>query len=93
MQKRTGADKRKSGSNEEVPGFSKKRQRRDGASLEQRKDAKRSKKKMSTKSEKEVEDKLDKLIEQYRSKFSQRSSNKMEAMKQGSKGLRRWFES
>ncbi|KAL6963824.1 hypothetical protein U1Q18_034829 [Sarracenia purpurea var. burkii] len=38
-------------------------------------------------------DKLDMLIEQYRSKFSQHSSDKTGGEKQGSRQLRRWFES
>ncbi|KAJ0076654.1 hypothetical protein Patl1_36500 [Pistacia atlantica] len=41
----------------------------------------------------DVVDKLDILIEQYRSKFSQQSSNKTDGGKQGSKQLRRWFQS
>lgn len=40
----------------------------------------------------DVVDKLDKLIEQYRSKFTHKSSN-MDGGKQGSKQLRRWFQS
>ncbi|XP_042483223.1 RNA-binding protein 28-like isoform X1 [Macadamia integrifolia] len=42
---------------------------------------------------KEVVDKLDMLIEQYRSKFSQRTSDKPDGEKQGSTQLRRWFQS
>ncbi|XP_059656747.1 uncharacterized protein LOC132303489 [Cornus florida] len=38
-------------------------------------------------------DKLDVLIEQYRSKFSQRSSDKTNDEKQGTKQIRRWFQS
>ncbi|KAJ4966654.1 hypothetical protein NE237_018503 [Protea cynaroides] len=41
----------------------------------------------------EVMDKLDMLIEQYRSKFSQRTSDRPDGEKQGSKRLRRWFQS
>ncbi|XP_010931378.1 uncharacterized protein [Elaeis guineensis] len=42
----------------------------------------------------DVVDKLDKLIEQYRSKFSQRNSNKAkDAPNSGHKEVRRWFES
>ncbi|GFY94408.1 RNA-binding (RRM/RBD/RNP motifs) family protein [Actinidia rufa] len=40
-----------------------------------------------------VVDKLDMLIEQYRSKFSQHISNKTDGEKQGSRQIRRWFES
>jgi nucleolar protein 4 len=38
-------------------------------------------------------DKLDMLIEQYRSKFSRQSSEKTGGEKQGSRQLRRWFQS
>jgi len=38
-------------------------------------------------------DKLDMLIEQYRSKFSRQSSVKTDGEKQGSRQLRRWFQS
>jgi len=38
-------------------------------------------------------DKLDMLIEQYRSKFSRQSSEKTDGEKQGSRQLRRWFQS
>ncbi|XP_044490540.1 RNA-binding protein 28 isoform X2 [Mangifera indica] len=41
----------------------------------------------------DVVDKLDMLIERYRSKFSQQSSKKSDGDKQGSKQLRRWFQS
>lgn len=41
----------------------------------------------------DVVDKLDMLIERYRSKFSQESSKKSDGDKQGSKQLRRWFQS
>lgn len=93
MQKGKGANKRISRSNEKLPSPSKKRKLQEGVALEHWKDAKRSKKKTAASSDREKEDKLDKLIAQYRSKFSQHSSNKTEAIKQGSKGLRRWFES
>lgn len=43
--------------------------------------------------ERDVVDKLDLLIEKYRTKFTQRSSNKSDSDKQGSKQLRRWFQS
>ncbi|CAN6686052.1 unnamed protein product [Malus baccata var. baccata] len=41
----------------------------------------------------DVGDKLDMLIEQYRSKYSQRSSAQTDGEKQGSKKLRKWFQS
>ncbi|KAM1482320.1 hypothetical protein ACFX1Q_034444 [Malus domestica] len=41
----------------------------------------------------DVVDKLDMLIEQYRSKYSQRSSAQTDGEKQGSKKLRKWFQS
>ncbi|KAM1002524.1 uncharacterized protein LOC126586666 [Malus sylvestris] len=41
----------------------------------------------------DVVDKLDLLIEQYRSKYSQRSSAQTDGEKQGSKKLRKWFQS
>ncbi|KAL6514547.1 hypothetical protein OROGR_020126 [Orobanche gracilis] len=41
----------------------------------------------------DVADKLDALIEQYRSKFSGDDSTQTDEKKQGSKRLRRWFES
>ncbi|KAH6819733.1 hypothetical protein C2S53_020813 [Perilla frutescens var. hirtella] len=41
----------------------------------------------------DVTDKLDMLIEQYKSKFSGGSSAQPDAKKQGSKHLKRWFES
>ncbi|RWR96059.1 RNA-binding protein 28 isoform X1 [Cinnamomum micranthum f. kanehirae] len=93
VQKGNLANKSKSRSNEKLPSPSKKRKLQEGVVLEHWKDAKRSKKKTAASSDKEKEDKLDKLIAQYRLKFSQHSSNKTEAIKQGSKGLRRWFES
>ncbi|KAF9611800.1 hypothetical protein IFM89_035785 [Coptis chinensis] len=51
------------------------------------------KKKTKSASGKEVVDKLDLLIEQYRSKFSQKKQNTSEGEKQGSRQLKRWFES
>ncbi|GAV72115.1 RRM_1 domain-containing protein/RRM_6 domain-containing protein [Cephalotus follicularis] len=43
---------------------------------------------------KDASDQLDRLIEQYRTKFSQPSSDKtVDGEKQGSKQLRRWFQS
>ncbi|KZV26202.1 RNA-binding protein 28 [Dorcoceras hygrometricum] len=42
---------------------------------------------------KDVVDKLDLLIEQYRSKFTQGDSLRSDDKKQGSKRLKRWFES
>ncbi|KAF8410539.1 hypothetical protein HHK36_003070 [Tetracentron sinense] len=63
----------------------------------ERQDTKSLKKKKKTKNAealgREAVDKLDMLIEQYRSKFSQRSSNKTGGEKQGSRQLRRWFQS
>ncbi|PQM35741.1 RNA-binding protein 28 [Prunus yedoensis var. nudiflora] len=40
----------------------------------------------------DVTDKLDMLIEQYRSKYSQRSSVQTDGEKQGSRKLRKWFQ-
>lgn len=77
-------------SNQEVSVL-KKRKWQDGVASEKQRNTKSSKKKTS--SGKELEDKLDKLIEQYRNKFSQHSLSKTEAVKQESRGLRRWFES
>ncbi|KAL3843426.1 hypothetical protein ACJIZ3_000829 [Penstemon smallii] len=54
-------------------------------------DRKRSKK--SDPVGRDVTDKLDMLIEQYRSKFTQSDSTKTDKKKQGSKQLKRWFES
>ncbi|KAF5443906.1 hypothetical protein F2P56_036425 [Juglans regia] len=41
----------------------------------------------------DVADKLDMLIEQYRSKFSRQSDEKTDGEKQGSRQLRKWFQS
>lgn len=41
----------------------------------------------------DAEDKLDMLIEQYRSKFTNNSSNQTDSKQQGSKQLKRWFQS
>ncbi|XP_057784367.1 uncharacterized protein LOC131001791 isoform X2 [Salvia miltiorrhiza] len=41
----------------------------------------------------DVTDKLDMLIEQYRSKFTGSSSTQSDGKKQGSKSLKRWFQS
>ncbi|XP_047955273.1 RNA-binding protein 28-like isoform X2 [Salvia hispanica] len=41
----------------------------------------------------DVTDKLDKLIEQYRSKFTGSSSTQSDGKKQGTKSLKRWFQS
>lgn len=41
---------------------------------------------------KDVVDKLDMLIEQYRSKYSQQSSSQTDGEKQGSRQLRKWFQ-
>ncbi len=41
----------------------------------------------------DVADKLDMLIEQYGSKFSHQSSQKSDGEKQGSRQLRKWFQS
>ncbi|XP_041994786.1 RNA-binding protein 28-like isoform X1 [Salvia splendens] len=41
----------------------------------------------------DVTDKLDKLIEQYRSKFTGSSSSQSDGKKQGTKSLKRWFQS
>ncbi|XP_015892442.1 uncharacterized protein LOC107426710 [Ziziphus jujuba] len=40
----------------------------------------------------DVVDKLDMLIEQYRSKYSQHGSNQTDGEKQGSRQLRKWFQ-
>lgn len=62
--------------------------------MENRREQKGEKKaKRNKDSGREVVDKLDMLIEQYRSKFTQQSSNKSDGNKQGSKQLRRWFQS
>ncbi|KAF3435750.1 hypothetical protein FNV43_RR22842 [Rhamnella rubrinervis] len=44
------------------------------------------------KQDKNVVDKLDMLIEQYRSKYSQQSSSQTDGQKQGSRQLRKWFQ-
>ncbi|XP_016511055.2 uncharacterized protein LOC107828288 [Nicotiana tabacum] len=41
----------------------------------------------------DAEDKLDMLIEQYRSKFTNNSSNQTDSKQQGSKQLKKWFQS
>lgn len=41
----------------------------------------------------DVVDKLDVLVEQYRAKFSQHNSDRTDGEKQGSRQIRRWFES
>lgn len=41
----------------------------------------------------DVVDKLDVLVEQYRAKFSQHNSDRTDGDKQGSRQIRRWFES
>ncbi|XP_010254678.1 PREDICTED: RNA-binding protein 28 isoform X2 [Nelumbo nucifera] len=77
----------------------KKRKLQDSVHSEEMMDRKslKKKKKKSKKSEasdKELVDKLDMLIEQYRSKFSKRSSSDMiGGEKQGSRQIRRWFQS
>ncbi|XP_043709342.1 RNA-binding protein 28 isoform X2 [Telopea speciosissima] len=58
-----------------------------------KKNLKKRKSKDGKDSGKEVVDKLDMLIEQYRSKFSQRTSDKRDGEKQCSRQLRRWFQS
>lgn len=41
---------------------------------------------------KDIVDKLDMLIEQYKSKYSQQSSKQTDGEKQGSRQLRKWFQ-
>ncbi|XP_057500570.1 uncharacterized protein LOC130784642 isoform X3 [Actinidia eriantha] len=60
--------------------------------IEQQKERKKAKKNKDPLG-RDVVDKLDMLIEQYRSKFSQHISNKTDGEKQGSRQIRRWFES
>ncbi|XAR59587.1 hypothetical protein NMG60_11015474 [Bertholletia excelsa] len=66
--------------------------------MKKQKDSTSSKTRKKTKKNKDPQgrdlvDKLDMLIEQYRSKFSQNISDKTDGEKQGSRHLRRWFES
>ena len=72
---------------------SKKRKLQTGGEEHQkaRKNPKRRKKEAAGREE---EDKLDRLIEKYRSRFSQRSSDKSkDATSSSHKEVRRWFES
>lgn len=61
---------------------------KDCIDLERRKKSKRNNDPLG----RDVVDKLDNLIEQYKSKFAQRSSDRTDTEKQGSKHIRRWFQ-
>ncbi|KAK9286920.1 hypothetical protein L1049_015327 [Liquidambar formosana] len=94
---RSSFDAHKSKSLEEAGGLQPKKrklqdhteQQKDGQGLKQRKRTKRNKDPLG----RDGVDKLDILIEQYRSKFSKQGSDPTDGEKQGSRQLRRWFQS
>ncbi|KAH9696355.1 hypothetical protein KPL71_023146 [Citrus sinensis] len=90
-----GNDARKSNSSEQAHFRSQKRKlgyQTEGLVGDKSMKRKRPKKNKDT-AGREAVDKLDVLIEKYRAKFSQQGSNKPDGDKQGSKQLRRWFQS
>lgn len=90
-----GNDARKSNSSEQAHFRSQKRKlgyQTEGLMGDKSMKRKRPKKNKDT-AGREAVDKLDVLIEKYRTKFSQQGSNKPDGDKQGSRQLRRWFQS
>nr|XP_023920740.1 RNA-binding protein 28-like isoform X1 [Quercus suber]XP_023920742.1 RNA-binding protein 28-like isoform X2 [Quercus suber]XP_023920743.1 RNA-binding protein 28-like isoform X3 [Quercus suber] len=93
--KMTDSDAHKSKSSEDTVVQLKKRKLQDQTEQQKKnrdlKDRRRSKKTKAPLG-KDEKDKLDMLIEQYRSKYSQKRSQKSDDEKQGSRQLRKWFQ-
>ncbi|XP_030944897.1 RNA-binding protein 28 isoform X2 [Quercus lobata] len=93
--KMTDSDAHKSKSSEDAVVQLKKRKLQDQTEQQKKnrdlKDRRRSKK-TKVPVGKDEKDKLDMLIEQYRSKYSQKRSQKSDDEKQGSRQLRKWFQ-
>lgn len=93
--KMTDSDAHKSKSSEDTVVQLKKRKLQDQTEQQKKnrdlKDRRRSKK-TKVPVGKDEKDKLDMLIEQYRSKYSQKRSQKSDDEKQGSRQLRKWFQ-
>ncbi|CAB4320502.1 unnamed protein product [Prunus armeniaca] len=72
----------------EAAGAERGRRREGGIDVTRRKKSKKNKGPLG----RDVTDKLDMLIEQYGSKYSQQSTVRTDGVKQGSRKLRKWFQ-